>query len=169
MQLIIDGYNLIYAGRHMPRMNAAGLQRQRDRLIDLLSSYRKQKGSDITIIFDGWQAGWFEEQREFKKGVEILFTRSGEKADDVIKRMARYRGSGAVIVSSDREIAKYAEKMGVTVIPSEQFLGRLKISEKRVEKDARQEDDEGRRSKQKGPSRRLSKKEKRLRSVLKKL
>jgi hypothetical protein len=169
MHLIIDGYNLLYAGRLISQMNALELQRERDRLIALLSDYRKRKEGNITVVFDGWQTGWSSEQKEFKKGVEIVFSPLGERADDVIKRMVRDKGSGAVVVTSDRDISRFAERMAVAVIPSEQFLGRLDVSAKRDEKDVEPEDDEERILKRKGPSRKLSKKEKRLRNALKKL
>ena len=169
MHLIIDGYNLLYAGRLISQMNASELQRERDRLIALLSDYRKRKEGNITVVFDGWQTGWSSEQKEFKKGVEIVFSPLGERADDVIKRMVRDKGSGAVVVTSDRDISRFAERMAVAVIPSEQFLGRLDVSAKGDEKDVEPEDDEERSLKRKGPSRRLSKKEKRLRNALKKL
>ncbi len=119
MQLIIDGYNLLYAGRLTTRMSAIEIQRERDRLIDRLSAYRKRKAYAVTVVFDGWQSGWIDEQKELKKGIEIVFSRLGERADDVIKRMIREKGSGAVVVSSDREIARYAEKMAAAVIPAE--------------------------------------------------
>ena len=169
MHLIIDGYNLLFAGRLISQMNAIELQRERDRLILLLSAYMKRKQRNITVVFDGWRTGWSTEQRELKGGVEVIFSRLGERADDVIKRMVRDKGPGAVVVSSDREIATYGEKMGVAVIPSEQFLERLMGPARMVEEDLELEDEEERGSKRRGPSRTLSKKEKRLRIALKKL
>jgi len=169
MHLVIDGYNLLYAGRLISRMNAIELQRERDRLIDLLSAYRKRKQWDITVVFDGWQGGWSVEQKEIKKGIEIIFSRLGERADDVIKRMVRDEGSGAVIVSSDRDISRYAERMAAAVIRSEQFNEKLDVPAAMVAKDRELDDEEDRRSRRKGPSRRLSKKEKRLRRALEKL
>jgi len=169
MHLIIDGYNLLYAGRSVAKMNNLELQRERDRLITLLSAYRKRKQGRITVIFDGWQTGWGTEQKEFKNGIEVVFSQLGERADEVIKRMVRDKGAGAVVVSSDREIARYAEKMAVAVIPSEQFMERLEGSRGMVEKEIEPEDGEYGSSKRKGPSRRPSKKEKRLRTALRKL
>jgi hypothetical protein len=169
MHLVIDGYNLLYAGRLISRMNAIELQRERDRLILLLSDYRKRKQGNITVVFDGWETGWSTEQRELKRGIEVVFSRLGERADDVIKRMVREKGSGAVVVSSDREIARHGERMAVAVIASEQFLERLEGPAGMIEKDLGPEDDEERSPKQKGPSRTLSKKEKRRRTALKKL
>jgi hypothetical protein len=59
--------------------------------------------------------------------------------------------------------------MGSAVIPSEQFREKMDLSPIRDEKDTEEEEDEQGGIKRKGPSRRLSKKEKRARTALKKL
>ncbi len=169
MQLIIDGYNLLHVGRSLTRVNSIELQRERDRLVDQLSSYRLLKGCEITVVFDGWQGGWTAEKRERKKGIELVFSKLGEKADEVIKRLAKEKGAGAIVVTSDREVSRYAERMVVPVIPSDQFKQRMERPAVRIEKAAGQDEEEGRGLKRKGPSRRLSKKERRARGALKKL
>jgi len=169
MHLIIDGYNLLHVGRLLTRLNSIELQRERDRLIERLSSYRQFKGCEITVVFDGWQGGWGTEKRERKRGVELVFSKLGEKADEVIKRLAKEKGTGAIVVTSDREVSRYAERIAVPVISSDQFKERIEISAVRIEKDVEQDEEEGWGLKRKGPSRRLSKKERRTRAALKKL
>jgi len=168
MLLLIDGYNLLHSGRTLVKLNSVELQWERERLIQRLSLYRQARPSEIIVVFDGWQAGWSTEKREKKKGIELIFSRVGEKADEVIKRLVREKGSGAVVITSDREIAKYAGRLSVPVIPSEQFREKVENTDFRVGEKI--EDEEGvQGSKKKGPSRRPSKKEKRLKLALKKL
>jgi 5'-3' exonuclease len=93
----------------------------------------------------------------------------GEKADEVIKRLVREKGSEAVVITSDRDIAKFAERTAVSVISSEQFQEKLEAPSKTIEEVFEGEEEEERGVKKKGLSRRLSKKEKRSRAVLKKL
>ena len=168
MQLIIDGYNLLHSGRTLVKLNSIELQWERERLIQRLSLYRQARPSEIIVVFDGWQAGWSTEKREKKQGIELIFSRVGEKADEVIKRLIREKGSGAVVITSDREIAKYAGRLSVPVIPSEQFQEKLDSTDFRVAEET-EENEEERGLKKKGPSRRPSKKEKRLKLALKKL
>jgi predicted RNA-binding protein with PIN domain len=168
MHLIIDGYNLLHVDRSFVQISPAHLQQERDRLIDRLSTYGRIKKSEITVVFDGWQEGWPTEKKERRKGVEIIFSRVGEKADEVIKRLVKERGSGTTVITSDREISKYAERMAAAVIPSDQFKERMESASVRVEK-AFENEEGGRGLKKKGPSRRLSKKEKRKLSALKQL
>lgn len=171
MLLLIDGYNLLHSGRTLVRFNSVELQWERDRLIERLSAYRQAKPSEIIVVFDGWQAGWSTEKREKKKGIELVFSKVGEKADEVIKRILREKGSGVVVITSDREIARYADKLSIPVIPSDQFQEKLERTSFGFRKEGWKEDEgeEEREGKRKGPSRTLSKKEKRKLKALKKL
>src|SRR4030043_1873500 len=168
MYLIIDGYNLLHSGRTLVKVNSIELQLERERLIQKLSLYRQARSSEILVVFDGWQGGWSKEKKERRKGIELIFSRIGEKADEVIMRMIREKGSGAVVVTSDREISKFADRLSVPVISSEQFQEKLGSTDFRVAEET-EENEEERGLKKKGPSRRPSKKEKRLKLALKKL
>jgi len=168
MHLIIDGYNLLHADRTLVSLNPIQLQRERERLTDQLSAYRSLRQMEITVVFDGWQGGWSTEKRERRKGIELVFSKLGEKADEVIKRLVREKGTGVTVISSDREVSRYAEKMAVAAVSSDQFKEKMENTLMKGEKDF-QEEEERSGEKTKGPSRMLSKKEKRMRSALKKL
>jgi len=150
-------------------MSPNELQRERNRLIEQLSSYQRTRPFDITVVFDGWQGGWNTEKQERRKGIELIFSKLGEKADDVIKRLVKEKGAGAIIITSDRDISRYAEKMTATVIPSDKFKKRIEVSAIGIEKGIEPDEEIERGLKRKGPARRLSKKEKRIRATLKKL
>jgi len=104
-----------------------------------------------------------------KKGIEVIFSKLGEKADEVIKRFIREKGSAAVVITSDRDISKHAERMAAAVISSDQFREKMEKSSVQMEKDFEDEVEKERGVKKRGSSRRLSKREKRLRAALKKL
>ncbi len=108
------------------------------------------------------------EKREMRKGIELVFSKRDEKADEVIKRMAMAKGAGVIVITSDREIARYAERLSVSVIPSDRFLERLEEADFRPSK-VSLPDEKERGQKTKGPSRKLSKKERRRLAALKKL
>ena len=171
MHLIIDGYNLLHVGRSPASMTAFELEGRRDRLIEQLSFYRHTRPCDVTVVFDGWQGGWVTEKKDRRKGIDVIFSRLGERADEVIKRLAKEKGAGAVVVTSDREIASYAGRLAVAVIPSEVFREKLERSVsqglKGITRDGAEETRPG--EKKKGPARRLSKKERRRQAALKKL
>lgn len=167
MHLIIDGYNLLHVGRSLSNLNAIQLQWERERLIDRLSNYQKLKPREVTVVFDGWQEGWSTETKEKRKGIELIFSKQGEKADEVIKRLAKEKGSGVVVITSDREVARFAQRMDIAVISSEKFREKLEGASSHMLEESPEEENSG--MKRKGPSRMLSKKEKRARAASKKL
>jgi len=124
MHLIIDGYNLLPIILPLFQGASEDLQRNRDQLIDQLASYRQRKPCEITIVLtDG--AGMGHRKKERKKGIDLIFSKLGETADEVIKRLVKERGCGAVVVTSDRDISRYAQRMSAAVIPSNQFGERI--------------------------------------------
>ena len=68
--IIIDGYNLI--GTQHRDITAA-----RDRLIEELIQYRKRRGHDVTVVFDGWREGPGAEHREVRAGVAVVYSPLG--------------------------------------------------------------------------------------------
>lgn len=169
MHLIIDGYNLLHVSQSLIHLDSIQLQWERDHLVDQLSAYQRLKPCEITVVFDGWRGGWTTEKREKKKGVGLVFSKLGEKADEVIKRLLKEKGSGAIVITSDRDIARFAERLGIPVISSEQFQDKMEQSSIAFDEYRGREEEEEKGGKKKGLSRRLSKKEKRAKAALKKL
>jgi hypothetical protein len=90
-----------------------------------------------------------------------------EKADEVIKRLVKGEGSGAIVITSDRDVSRFAERMEIAAIPSEQFREKLERGPSDKCEENPEEEENG--IKKKGPSRRLSKREKRASAASKKL
>src|SRR5207253_4390856 len=61
-------------------------------------------------------------------GLEVVYSRQGETADTVIKRLAERYGSDSAIVSSDHEIVNFARAHGCMVLMSGDFETRLQAS-----------------------------------------
>lgn len=124
--VIIDGYNLL--GALGTTSAAIGSEDAREDLLRRLASYRQQRGHAITVIFDGWQQGMGAEHREFRSGLEVIYSRRGERADQVIQRLARGYGRDCAVVSSDREVSDFARRQGAFTIGAGEFAGRLTAS-----------------------------------------
>lgn len=166
--IIIDGYNLI--GIHH-----RDLEGERDRLINLLMGYRKRKGHRIVVVFDGWKGGSRTEETVVKGGVRIIYSRLGEKADAVIKRIIATDRQEWIVVSSDREVAAFAWSTGSVPVSSGEFSSLLEtkgletnvsvlVSGKEMD-----EDNEEAQGCRKGNPRKVSKKERAIRRALCKL
>ena len=172
MQIAIDGYNFIKQTAEFRRLEQIELQKAREGLIDRLVQYKRMKGYPITVVFDGAQEGRLAGHREHSKGIQIVFSRPGQKADDVLKRMATEARGGIIIVTSDREVASFAEKKGAVVISVADFG--VKIEMARLYSTKGEEGEDSFRGSaiaptKKGPSRRLPKSRRKALAAAKKL
>jgi len=119
--LIVDGYNFIGhdGGLH------GDLRVRRDRLIQQLAAYHRQRGHRLTVVFDGWRSGWPAEHAERIGGVLVIYSREGEQADEVIARLAREEGAAVVAVSSDRAVQLAVRAAGGVALSCGEFDRKL--------------------------------------------
>lgn len=124
--LIVDGYNLLGVRGEMARVTTGGGEAARERLLRELAAYRQRKGHPITVVFDGWQQGPDTERREHRAGVQVVFSRRGEQADQVIQRLTDEFGADCAVVSSDREVVAFARVRGALTISASEFEAKLR-------------------------------------------
>jgi predicted RNA-binding protein with PIN domain len=119
--LVVDGYNVTKTG--YPTMP---LEKQRLRLLGGLSALAAQSGVEVTCVFDGadLEAPVLTAPA---RGVRVLFSKAGETADELIRRLVRAEPSGrpVVVVSTDREVADGVRKAGARPVASTLLLRRL--------------------------------------------
>jgi predicted RNA-binding protein with PIN domain len=123
--LLVDGYNLLGSAGMALVSGAGRLEAARESLLQRLAGYRQRKGHAITLVFDGWQAGSGSEHHEFQSGIEVVYSKRGERADQVIQRLARVYGKHCAVVSSDQEVANAARAAGALVIGAPEFRAKL--------------------------------------------
>ncbi len=128
VHLIIDGYNLLGVRGRSGLPNHQEGEKLREELIKELSLYGQIKGHPLTVVFDAWRSPGAVGSREHRAGVEVVFSRSGEQADAVIKRLARQFQSDCAIVSSDHEIVNCAKDHGALVLTSQEFHVKLRAA-----------------------------------------
>ena len=173
MIILIDGYNLIRQSDELRRYERKSLEAGRKALIAKLIEYGKKKNHQITVVFDGVQNGWADEGRDREGKINIIYSRHGEKADDVIKRMTAHIGEDIIIVSSDREISSYVTRLGKTSLPSVEFetiMNRVISSAFSQIPEAEEKDnDREPLTKKKGPARKLPHAKRKAQSKIDKL
>jgi predicted RNA-binding protein with PIN domain len=127
-RIVIDGYNLIRQSPFFGPMEKLDMEEARKNLIEFLWEYKKLKACRITVVFDAGGVEYILPRVEKIKGIEVIFSRHGEKADDVIKRLSSKEKEAIIVVTSDREIAKFSERNGSAVISSRDFEERLNMA-----------------------------------------
>ena len=167
MHLIIDGYNVIRQSLELQLLDARELEAGRLALLARLAPYRERSRHQITVVFDGWLGGDLKETRDRQGSIQIIYSRRGEKADEVIKRLLTTERQRAVVVTSDREIQAWAQGVGATYIPAPQFEMQYLLAP--AIEPGEESEETGPRRLKKGPAHRLPKDERRRQQRLKKL
>ena len=157
--LIIDGYNVLGKRGQV----GANSQMAREHFVQELMMYRQRKSHAITVVFDGWQAGRPIESHEHRAGVEVIYSKRGERADQVIERLAAEYGTDCAVVTSDHEVIRAAQAHGALIMRAPEFAHKLEArspTERPLPHKELAVDDEfptGRRSEKRGNPRKLPK------------
>lgn len=126
LHLLIDGYNVLALLDRLSGRMPLHSDTARESLIQELAAYHHRKAHVVTVIFDGWQQGFDTERHEHRLGIEVIYSRRGEKADQVIQRLAAEFGSDCAVVSSDKEVANHARAQGALVLEAREFAAKLR-------------------------------------------
>lgn len=119
--LIVDGYNVTKTG--YPDLS---LEQQRNRLIAGLQALAARSGAEVTCCFDGATVVGRVPSLT-GRGVRVLFSKPGEIADELIRRLVRAEplGRPVVVVSSDREVADGVRRAGARTVTAAALVRRL--------------------------------------------
>jgi len=173
IHIVIDGYNLIRQSTVLSDIERRSLEEGREALLRRLDSYKQAKHHPVTVVFDGTHADHSMQARARWKGIHVLFSRPGELADAVIKRIVTRERERIVVVTSDREVADFASEHGAATMDSIEFENKMVLATHpdMYHADFVEEVDEGwiPTTKKKGPSRRTSKRQRKSHSRTRKL
>jgi hypothetical protein len=101
IRILVDGYSLLHAWPALEPTKARHSEQARTALVRVLSEYQTRLGTPITVFFDG-QGRKPTVSKEAGEPVEVIFSKSGQTADDLIERAAyRFREYGPVLVVTD--------------------------------------------------------------------
>jgi len=102
IRILVDGYSLLHSWPGLARGRARHSAAARDELIQRLTRYQDAKGTPITIFFDGGGAPTGTPAAVSRPELEVLFSRSGQTADQMIERAThRFRPYGEVMAVTD--------------------------------------------------------------------
>ena len=172
LRIIIDGYNMIRQSPTLRSYDRQDIAQGREKLIEMLFHYRKLKRHPMVVVFDGWQDGSFAEERTKERGIDIVFSKRGEKADEVIKRMVSHTSGEVIVVTSDHEVTNFCKSKKCEVLPSPSFEEKMECAFLFSIKGVEEEDPHPlppRSTKKKGPSKKPPKSKRQLQRRLKKL
>ncbi|HEY6168253.1 MAG TPA: NYN domain-containing protein [Verrucomicrobiae bacterium] len=102
VRILVDGYSLLHAWPELARGKARHSAAARDELIHVLTQYRDALRTPITVVFDGAGAPAGITPQHSAPEMEVLYSRDGRSADDLIERAAhRFQAYGEVLAVTD--------------------------------------------------------------------
>jgi predicted RNA-binding protein with PIN domain len=118
VHLLVDGYNVTKTG-----YGEQTLEVQRARLLSGLAGVAARTAAEITVVFDGVDRT-APLAAPAPRGMRVLFSRTGETADDVLRRLVAAEPSGrlVVVVTGDQEIVDDVRRAGARAVPSRALL-----------------------------------------------
>lgn len=84
--LIVDGYNVINGWDELRAESVHSLEVSRQKLLDIMSEYQGYKGITVIVVFDAHYVKNSMEKHEMYNGIEVVYTKEFESADNYIER-----------------------------------------------------------------------------------
>src|SRR5689334_10738395 len=102
LRILVDGYSLLHNWPELAPGRPRHSARAREELIHVLTRFYDATGTPVTVIFDGAGAPPGTPRPETTPAIEVLFSRAGQTADQMIERAAhRFGDHGEVLVVTD--------------------------------------------------------------------
>lgn len=99
--IIVDGYNIIYNWPELRVLSDEKMELAREKLIEKLSSYAGYTGNEVKLVFDGHLVKRGKGSRQRMGDLEVIFTKSGKTADEVIEKMVHKAHKDTYVVTGD--------------------------------------------------------------------
>ena len=120
-KILIDGYNFLWQDRMFRDEAIRGHDKGRAAVLDWLAKRPSLGTFDITVVFDAYKTDASHPTEHMERGFRVVFTANGQSADDWIRATSADLGPSAIVVSSDIEVMRHAEKKGCGVLSSKEF------------------------------------------------
>lgn len=124
--LLVDGYNVIGAWS-VPKAEHLSIEEARERLVHMIADYAGFSGEEVVVVFDGHYTDRTTRSRAMMHGVEVVFTKHAESADNYIEAAcaAAPRWRSVRVATSDALEQTVTLGRGAVRISSREFLMEL--------------------------------------------
>lgn len=124
VRILVDGYSLLHSWPELaprfPRHSAGA----RDELIRVLARYHDAIHTPVTVVFDGAGAPPGTPKHSSPHGLEVLYSKAGRTADDIIERAAfrLLRHGDVLVVTNDLAERDTVLSFGAMTSDCESFI-----------------------------------------------
>lgn len=123
--IIIDGYNILNAWEKYKPFLKLSFENARQELIYDMGEYSKLVGIDLLLVFDAYKIN-FKGSSEIIKGIEVVYTKQNETADQYIEKKLDEMGRKILVSvgTDDTLIQKLVTQRGGNVLTAKELLYR---------------------------------------------
>ena len=120
---IVDGYNLIHSWDTLKTVAEYSLEKARETLMDLLSSYVAFTKTELILVFDAYLVKDGEGSEEVHDGYRVVYTKKDQTADAYIERLMHELGPdySVRVVTGDRLLQFSAVHEGISRMTVKEF------------------------------------------------
>ena len=125
--VIIDGYNLIYSWEDLKKTADFSLEKARDELMDVLSSYVAYTKVELMLVFDAYLVKEGEGSEFTHDGYKVVYTKADQTADAYIEKVMHDLGPDYSIrmVTGDKLLQFSAVHSGILRMTAQEFVDEL--------------------------------------------
>lgn len=115
--VLIDGYNVLLNWPQFSRDLEMDFNLARDRLLHMAADFAHYHGHRVIVVFDAPNRDLPRTTRKKTHGIEVVFTKKDQTADEyIIEWLRRYKGEAHVeVITSDGELSRAARRQGASV------------------------------------------------------
>ena len=84
--LFVDGYNIINSWSNLRELSSLNLEVAREELIETMAEYQHYSDIKVIVVFDAHMVKGNTGKKENVKGVEVVYTKENETADQYIEK-----------------------------------------------------------------------------------
>ena len=140
--LLVDGYNVIGAW-DVPKKEHLSIDEGRERLVHLVADYAGYSGEEVIVVFDGHYTDRTVRSHTTMHGVEVIFTKHAESADNFIEaqcaavpkwRQVRVATSDSIeqTVTMGRGAVRISSREFLLQLTQTRSVGRVRMKEEKV-------------------------------------
>lgn len=132
--LLVDGYNVIFAWEFLKDIAETSLEMARDKLVDILLSYKAFKDIELIVVFDAYKVKNNPGSVEKVHDLYVVYTKEAETADMYIEKATHKlsKNHRVRVVTSDSLEQLIILGAGALRIPASAFLAEVRETEKQI-------------------------------------
>jgi len=133
MWVIVDGYNVTRSSKFALDHEFIALKSERERLLLLVRRYAERTSHRVTVVFDAGKTDELYATRQEIDGLEVMYSRGGQSADDLIRDIIERSESkrNIMVVTSDKGLSGSIKPMGVSVAGADELYSKMSESPNR--------------------------------------